>query len=91
MSITYQVTRGCTFCGTCVDECPIEAIEMGLEGAKIDQEKCTGCGVCEENCASEAITPIVDDCDQVTAKDQVTNREKELSYDYNAKTRQLNQ
>ncbi len=54
----YEVTRGCTFCATCIYECPVEAIAMGLEGARIDQEACIACGVCRENCASEAIVEI---------------------------------
>ena len=58
MKKKYEVTRGCTFCATCVFECPTEAIEMGLDGARIDQEKCIACGICREHCASEAIVEI---------------------------------
>lgn len=54
----YQVTRGCTFCMTCVYECPVDAIEMTDEGAAIDHEACVACGKCYENCASEAIEVI---------------------------------
>ncbi|MFP4027295.1 MAG: DUF362 domain-containing protein [Candidatus Brocadiia bacterium] len=51
----YVVTKGCTFCYTCIPLCPVEAIEMTEEGAKIDQDECIGCGVCYENCSSEAV------------------------------------
>ena len=51
----YRITKGCTFCMTCVLECPAEAIRMTEQGARIDREKCVGCGICYENCASEAI------------------------------------
>lgn len=54
----YKVTHGCTYCMTCLYECPVSAISMGTEGAVIDQARCIGCGVCYENCASEAISPI---------------------------------
>ncbi len=53
-----KVDRGCTFCGTCVFECPGKAITMDENGARIDQAKCTGCGSCYENCASEAISVV---------------------------------
>ena len=26
MAIRYRVSKGCTFCGTCVYECPVQAI-----------------------------------------------------------------
>ncbi len=53
---TFQVTQGCTHCGTCIILCPARAITMDREGAHIDETKCRGCGLCEMNCASEAIT-----------------------------------
>ncbi|MCA1808685.1 MAG: indolepyruvate ferredoxin oxidoreductase subunit alpha [Kiritimatiellia bacterium] len=56
MQKKYQVDRGCTFCATCMYECPAEAISMGTGGAVIDTQKCTGCGICYANCASEAIS-----------------------------------
>ncbi len=54
----YKVDRGCTFCGTCVFECPAGAIALDENGAHINQEKCTGCGRCYGNCASEAISEV---------------------------------
>lgn len=56
--IIYQVTQGCTFCNTCVLECPAQAISMTEQGARINPAKCRGCGICAENCASEAIQPV---------------------------------
>lgn len=58
MKKRYEVTRGCTFCGTCLFECPVEAVTLEKTGAEIDQEKCMGCGNCYENCASEAIEEV---------------------------------
>ncbi len=55
----YTVDRGCTFCGTCVFECPVGAITLDENGAHINQEKCTGCGKCYDNCASEAISAVI--------------------------------
>ncbi len=47
----------CVGCGTCVEDCPEEAITMDDEEiAVIDADKCTDCGTCVENCPSEAIS-----------------------------------
>ncbi|MFW6286650.1 MAG: 4Fe-4S dicluster domain-containing protein [Candidatus Sumerlaeota bacterium] len=61
MSIRYKVSRGCTFCNTCIFECPVQAITMTNEGAIIDQARCTGCGACFDNCASQAIERVETD------------------------------
>jgi len=58
MDYRYAVTRGCTFCGTCEEMCPENAICIEENGAVIDQDKCVGCGVCYDNCAFEAIERI---------------------------------
>jgi uncharacterized Fe-S center protein len=58
MAKRYAVTRGCTWCNTCIMECPVDAITMTAEGAQIDQEKCIGCGKCYDSCAFEAIEAI---------------------------------
>lgn len=47
----------CVSCGTCVEECPEDAISLDEEEiAVVDAEKCTECGTCVEACPSEAIT-----------------------------------
>jgi Fe-S-cluster-containing hydrogenase component 2 len=47
----------CVSCGTCVENCPEEAITMGDNDMPvIDKEKCNECATCVENCPSEAIT-----------------------------------
>ena len=53
--MAYKITDECVSCGTCVDECPVEAISEGAEIYVIDPEKCTDCGACEEVCPAEAI------------------------------------
>ncbi len=58
MTGKFAVTRGCTKCGWCVHECPVDAIRLDRDGAHIDAEKCTGCGRCYDNCASEAIEQL---------------------------------
>ncbi len=44
----------CTACGTCIDECPVEAIAAG-DVYTIDPSTCTDCGTCADVCPVEAI------------------------------------
>ncbi|MBS3790571.1 MAG: NADH-quinone oxidoreductase subunit NuoF [Candidatus Thermoplasmatota archaeon] len=53
--ITYTITNSCVSCGTCVEECPSDAISEGEEKYVIDQEICIQCGACEEACPIDAI------------------------------------
>jgi Pyruvate/2-oxoacid:ferredoxin oxidoreductase delta subunit len=46
----------CTECADCVDQCPINAIEIKTDGLPlIDESACIGCGVCGLNCPSGAM------------------------------------
>ena len=45
----------CESCGTCIEFCQFEAIEMDEGWAVIDQEACFGCGVCVDKCEMSAI------------------------------------
>jgi len=46
----------CVGCGSCVANCPYDAIKIGEDGkAEIDPEKCKNCGRCKEVCPMEAI------------------------------------
>lgn len=53
--MAYKITEDCVSCGTCADECPVEAISEGDDMYVIDAEKCTDCGSCAEVCPTEAI------------------------------------
>jgi len=47
----------CVGCGTCVDECPSEAISMSDDDiAVVDADVCSECGMCVDACPTEAIT-----------------------------------
>lgn len=47
----------CDGCGTCVEECPVEAISLvDEEYAVVDEEECTECEVCIDECPNEAIS-----------------------------------
>ena len=51
-------TETCTACGTCIEECPFDAIAFSddEEHAEINAEECMGCGVCAVLCPDDAIT-----------------------------------
>ncbi|OQA00376.1 MAG: Ferredoxin [Bacteroidetes bacterium ADurb.Bin408] len=54
--MAYKISEDCTACGSCIDECPVEAISEG-DIYKIDPEICTDCGSCADVCPVEAIHP----------------------------------
>ncbi len=45
----------CTACGTCIDECPVEAIVAG-DVYSITADACIDCGTCADVCPVEAIS-----------------------------------
>ena len=52
--MAYVISDDCIACGTCIDECPVEAISEG-DKYSINPDLCTECGTCAEACPSEAI------------------------------------
>ena len=53
--MAYIISDECIACGTCIDECPVDAIAEG-DIYTIDAELCTDCGSCAEVCPVEAIS-----------------------------------
>lgn len=46
----------CTGCGVCVEECPVDAMELNADGlAEIDEAECIRCGRCHDVCPQEAV------------------------------------
>jgi ferredoxin len=54
--MAHKINDACLACGTCVPECPVEAISEGDPIYIIDAGKCTDCGACASVCPAEAIT-----------------------------------
>ena len=53
--MAYVISNECTACGTCLPECPVDAISEG-DIYSIDADACTDCGVCADSCPVEAIS-----------------------------------
>ena len=54
--MAYVINEDCNACGTCIDECPVEAIKEG-DIYVIVPDVCTDCGACADVCPVEAIHP----------------------------------
>jgi NAD-dependent dihydropyrimidine dehydrogenase PreA subunit len=54
--MAYVISDTCSACGTCLPECPSEAISEG-DIYKIDPDKCIDCGACADVCPTESISP----------------------------------
>lgn len=48
----------CVSCGTCAEECPVEAISQGDDSYVIDEDACLSCGSCAGVCPCEAISEV---------------------------------
>lgn len=53
--MAYKIYEDCTACGSCIDECPVEAISPG-DIYVIDPNICSDCGTCADVCPVGAIS-----------------------------------
>lgn len=47
------IVGDCDLCGLCVEECPVGALTLGKDGAKIDYDECIACMNCMDICPNE--------------------------------------
>ena len=55
-TMAYVISNDCIACGTCMSECPSDAISEG-DIYKINPDKCVDCGTCADACPTGAIHP----------------------------------
>ena len=48
--MAYNITDACVKCGSCADQCPVEAISEGEDKYVIDADVCVSCGACADQC-----------------------------------------
>ncbi len=53
--MAYKISDACISCGSCADQCPVEAISEGDGQYVINPDKCISCGSCAEQCPMSAI------------------------------------
>lgn len=54
--ICHVIHNECIACGSCVPECPVDAISEGDgDTYVINQDDCTNCGSCVDVCPVDAI------------------------------------
>lgn len=53
--MAYIITDACVACGSCADQCPVEAISEGDGKYEINADVCVSCGSCADQCPTEAI------------------------------------
>ena len=54
--MAHVISDDCIECGTCIGECPVEAISEG-DIYSINPDICTDWGTCAEACPTGAINP----------------------------------
>ena len=54
--MAHIINDTCSACGTCKDECPVEAIHEGEPVYTIDAETCIDCGACADTCPTGSIS-----------------------------------
>jgi len=54
--MAHKIGDTCVNCGSCVGDCPVEAISEKDGHYVIDPDKCTDCGACVATCPTESIT-----------------------------------
>ena len=73
----------CVSCGICVDKCPVNAIFMEEEKAKIKMDECIHCGTCHSVCPEGAVRHDSEKIpEEIKANVEITKRFMEACVKY---------
>ena len=53
--MAYIITDACLKCGSCAEQCPVEASSEGEDKYGINPDGWVSCGSCAEQCPADAI------------------------------------
>jgi MinD superfamily P-loop ATPase len=79
----------CSGCGTCIEFCQLEAIEMNDDVSLINRQRCIGCGNCVLKCPSEAIILLEKESKFIPSETMTEYYEKNLTLRTKHKEREL--
>lgn len=65
--MAYRIGTGCSACGMCFNECPVDCITPGRKSYTIDESRCVDCGACAGSCPMKVISRVVADSRQPDA------------------------
>jgi len=54
--MAHKISSECSACGSCISECPVDAIIAGDAQYEINADACIDCGVCVASCPTDAIS-----------------------------------
>ena len=55
--MAYFISKECIACGSCMNECPVDAISAG-DIFVVNADDCIDCAACAEVCPVDAISEI---------------------------------
>ncbi|MEN6460007.1 MAG: 4Fe-4S binding protein [Syntrophomonas sp.] len=56
--MAHVITDECIGCGSCIEECPTQAISESNDVYTINPDLCTDCANCKDNCPADAIKEL---------------------------------
>ncbi|MDD3985044.1 MAG: DUF362 domain-containing protein [Methanobacterium sp.] len=63
-----NIMEGCTSCGICINSCPVNALYLDEQGAKMDYDRCIGCNNCIDKCSDSLIEQNWENINEFTEK-----------------------
>ncbi|MHA2128105.1 MAG: DUF362 domain-containing protein [Promethearchaeota archaeon] len=79
----------CSGCGTCIERCQLEAIEMKDKISSVNTKRCIGCGNCVLTCSSDAINLLEKESKFIPPETMGEYYEKNLALRTKYKKREL--